>query len=105
LIRAPSSRRIGVSSEVGLTVFLRNNGRRRHDSLQDLALLREQIDVRPVLIAHPEGPVLIKDQPLGVGGQMRVVNGGDGKVNLIYCIDRQGVEAGGGKTLPSVEEC
>ena len=43
------------------------------------ALARQQVDIRSILIVHPEGPVLIEGQSLGVGRQVRVSTAGAGK--------------------------
>jgi len=55
--------------------------------LQDFALARQQVDIRAILIAHPEGPALVEGQSLRVGRQVRVVDGGDREVDFFYCLD------------------
>ena len=70
-----------------------------YDGLQNLAFDRQQMDLYVVLIAHSEGTFLVERQSFGVGGSLR-----DGHVSPVYCLDRQGAEAGGGKTIPYVEQ-
>ncbi len=104
LVRAPSGLRINTSSKVGRAVLFRNNRIGRYDSLQHLALRRQQIDVRSIFIAHPEGPVLVEGQSLGVSRQMCVIDGGDRKLDLFDHLDGQGVKAGCWKAFPCVEQ-